>query len=385
MKILWCIFISISMTLSAEKVHSNAEPSPYLKKTLKRTVPRFKVSDMEIWEVLEILREELRGKDPDQAGVNIVFLPKEGVYQYEGLIDSEEIEDPFADEPLEDPFADPLKEGESFKDLEDLEALKSTKQYNFDFENMKVEEIFAHIATAGNLKYRIDENAVVVADAGVYLRADKEWTEKFIRERLKKTNEKIKSLQQEAEALKRMLEGEKPVEKVLPKTKVEKILSIVIPKIRFEDRNIEFAVDFFKRKTRELSEDGDGLNIIFKIEKDLPLINLDLDNMPVKDLMDYMAEQLRINYRITESAIIFYYHDKLEFSKVTYDINQDFVKLMTKGKELRIKERLQELGIKFRMGSNFMLFKEKNKFEMFNTNEDHEKLKKLIDNAGKLK
>ena len=48
---------------------------------------------------------------------------------------------------------------------------------------------------------------------------------------------------------------------------IYKKLKIVIPKVRFENRDLDFVVSFIKRTTRDLDEDGEGLNVIVSVDE----------------------------------------------------------------------------------------------------------------------
>jgi tetratricopeptide (TPR) repeat protein len=120
---------------------------------------------------------------------------------------------------------------------------------------------------------------------------------------------------------------------------IYKKLKIVIPKVRFEDRDLEFVVDFIKRTTRDLDDEGEGLNVIVSVDNgagapapeaaapepdafgDEPaadglgdaaapaggggrVINLDADDMPVGEVIKYICDQLGLKYKVEEFAVI---------------------------------------------------------------------------------
>jgi type II secretory pathway component GspD/PulD (secretin) len=122
--------------------------------------------------------------------------------------------------------------------------------------------------------------------------------------------------------------------------KIYKKLQIVIPKVRFDDRDLDFVVDFIKRTTRDLDDEGEGLNVIvsvdggnspapapaaveddglggdeFGLDEDdgaaavAPAsngkkINLDADDIPVGEVIKYICEQVGLKYKVEEFAVI---------------------------------------------------------------------------------
>ena len=118
--------------------------------------------------------------------------------------------------------------------------------------------------------------------------------------------------------------------------KIYNKLQIVIPKVRFDDRDLDFVVDFIKRTTRDLDEEGEGANVIVSVDikgndsapveedigfEDDPLadeldaladagaesgskINLDADDIPVGEVIKYICEQVGLKYKVEEYAVI---------------------------------------------------------------------------------
>ena len=125
-------------------------------------------------------------------------------------------------------------------------------------------------------------------------------------------------------------------------------LQIVIPKVRFEDRDLDFVVDFIKRTTRDLDDEGEGLNVIVSVNDagandpavdapvddglgdalDAPLedpggevpvaagggklINLDADDIPVGEVIKYICDQLNLKYKVEEFAVIIGDNEKFQ-------------------------------------------------------------------------
>lgn len=132
---------------------------------------------------------------------------------------------------------------------------------------------------------------------------------------------------------------------------IYKKLQIVIPKVRFEDRDLDFVVDFIKRTTRDLDEEGEGLNVIVSVNDaggaaapgvdapavdalddalgdpidgpalDAPAapagggkarINLDADDIPVGEVIKYICDQLNLKYKVEEFAVIIGDNEKFQ-------------------------------------------------------------------------
>ena len=75
MKVFYAIVLLIcTLSITAEEVHSNAEPSADLTKKLNIRIPRFKVGGLSIEKAIQILRDAVVRQDPNKKGINIIFL-----------------------------------------------------------------------------------------------------------------------------------------------------------------------------------------------------------------------------------------------------------------------------------------------------------------------
>ncbi|MCH2209370.1 MAG: hypothetical protein MK132_26390 [Lentisphaerales bacterium] len=84
---------------------------------------------------------------------------------------------------------------------------------------------------------------------------------------------------------------------------IGKILQISIPKVRLKNRDIDFVVDFIRRTSRDLNEEGVGLNIVVgNIGK--KTINLDLDDIPIRELLNYVCDQADLKLVVKNNAIL---------------------------------------------------------------------------------
>ena len=136
---------------------------------LKLIIPRFKQNTTNIEDVIEALREEARKQDPDKTGLNIIYRSAQNSAPAGGAPAVPDApaggDDPFGDDPFGDPAAEPAAEPGAAADA----GAGNDKSYNFDFENMPIGEIIRYICIASNKKYKVDTNAVIIADQNVQI------------------------------------------------------------------------------------------------------------------------------------------------------------------------------------------------------------------------
>lgn len=220
---------------------------------------------------------------------------------------------------------------------------------------------------------------------------------------------------------------------------IYKKLQIVIPKVRFVDKDLAFVVDFIKRNTREMSVDGEGLNIFVAVkpeeiesaevdpenedaeeafddeegfgdededvegEEDVAsagrLINLDADNMPVGELIKYICQQLSLRYKVEEHAIII--GDSADFQTLEtnfYTISAGLLEIIeTKstdggldgldaGEEASEGSKFQsyfsDMGISFPPGAKIKFVAGAMRLVVTNTPDNHERLKEVLRQIG---
>ena len=228
--------------------------------------------------------------------------------------------------------------------------------------------------------------------------------------------------------------------------KIYRKLKIVIPKVRFEDRDLEFVVDFIKRKTRELDDEGEGLNVIVSVDDagapagDAPdagpdaglgdgdlggfdepapdagpdagaapaagggkLINLDADNMPVGEVIKYICDQLGLKYKVEEFAVII--GDNAKFQELEtnfYSISAGLLEIVENKTADGVGDAglgglgdagggdggpdfqgyFQKLGITFPPGAKIKFVQTAMRLVVTNTPENHQKLEEVLRNIG---
>jgi len=128
---------------------------------MKLIIPRFKMEKETIKEVIGRLRDLARDVDPAQIGINIIFRELEASAKVESVL--EEAGDDEFDAEVDD-FGE-----EEDTAVADVEESAGGKTYDFDFENMPLGEIIRYICVGSGLKYKVESNAVVIADAQVVI------------------------------------------------------------------------------------------------------------------------------------------------------------------------------------------------------------------------
>lgn len=158
-------------------------------------------------------------------------------------------------------------------------TLSKKQILNLDVENMTAGEIIYYLCLVSNCKYKIEKHAIII----------------YPNSALSLSEHEQKGMNLGKKTISREEYTKKPV---------EKYLDLIIPKVRFEDRDAGFVVDFIKRVSRGLSSDNDeGLNVISKINTQKK-VNLILDNVPVKETIKKLCTQLNVTYQIKDNVVL---------------------------------------------------------------------------------
>ena len=159
----------------------------------------------------------------------------------------------------------------------DYAPISLSDDLSMDLEDLTIGEIIHIICKHKRLHYKLEKHAVIVYHPS--------------------------ALTAEELAEGKINLSEKKIQLNEKNSKVDKQFKIIIPKVRFEDRDTDFVVDFIKRTSRDLSEDNSGLNILSMINTNKK-INLDRDNISVKEVIDEICKQVNISYHIEANTII---------------------------------------------------------------------------------
>lgn len=88
----------------------------------------------------------------------------------------------------------------------------------------------------------------------------------------------------------------------------EKLRKIIVPEVNFEDADIVSVVKYLSELSAKLSGDGQKVNIVVaqspEDKKNKTLITLALTNIPLYDVLNYMAMLTGMTMRVDEYAVI---------------------------------------------------------------------------------
>ena len=149
---------------------------------------------------------------------------------------------------------------------------------SLDLEDLTMGEIIHTVCKYKGLHYKIEKHAVIVYHPSALTKAER--------------------------APRTINLGKKVIPLSMKNSKIEQQLEkIIIPKVRFEDRDAAFIIDFIKRTSRDLSDDQIGINILSMIKPNLK-VNLDRDNVSVKEVLKNICKQLNVKYHLEANTVI---------------------------------------------------------------------------------
>jgi hypothetical protein len=94
--------------------------------------------------------------------------------------------------------------------------------------------------------------------------------------------------------------GEDPISAKLDK--------IIIPKVEFIDCEIDEALDFLRKRARDLDPAGKGVNIILQVPTDFDrscyTVTFSLKDIPLRDAIDYVARSVNLETKVERSAVV---------------------------------------------------------------------------------
>ena len=245
-----------------------------------------------------------------------------------------------------------------------IEGQWSDRPITCDFTNLTIEQIISNLCRVTGANYRVERNAVIIGGSDL---KDLDKPEN----KLRRIQRQIADLKKEETRLKRLI---KPEVKAV-KGQVERKLDLIIPKLRFEDRDIEFAIDFFTRKVRSMDPEGESLSFVtnLKFDEDKPLfINITADNLPVEDALRYSCEMLGYDFQISNGAVVIY-DPKDEMESKVYELpNSNF------HDERGLVDYLKKIGVSFVNGSQYKLIRGTNKFLLKTDNKSHKFLDEVL-------
>lgn len=92
-----------------------------------------------------------------------------------------------------------------------------------------------------------------------------------------------------------------------------KLTSIVIPKVNFEKLDIDRVIEFLTTKSKELDPEHIGVKFTLRLpppgEKSprrvYRQVSITLDNVPLNDLLLYIAQQTNLVFKIEKDTVVF--------------------------------------------------------------------------------
>ena len=88
---------------------------------------------------------------------------------------------------------------------------------------------------------------------------------------------------------------------------VEKLKSIVVPRIEFVNTPLSDAVAYLVHRGRELDPEGEGINVVMagELEAESVQVTLELTNVPLAEAVKYTAQLAGARITVEEHAIVF--------------------------------------------------------------------------------
>ena len=132
--------------------------------------------------------------------------------------------------------------------------------------------------------------------------------------------------------------------------------TIIIPEIDFTDATIEEAIASLRQQSKELDPDGEGINMIIKLDEEFESeasINLQLTNVSLEDALRFTTELAGLKYIVDPLAVIIVpaWMEAGRLVTETYRVPPDFIDRLG-GKPANAKEHLQEAGVPFPEGAS---------------------------------
>jgi hypothetical protein len=171
------------------------------------------------------------------------------------------------------------------------------------------------------------------------------------------------------------------------KESVKEKLQLVIPKVRFENKDLNFAVKFIKVQSKNLSADDVGLNVIILVKTkkgDKPkLINLDADNMSIAELIQFICTQQELEYVVEKNAILIGNDARLSKLETRfYPMPSSIVGVITDNNKSDFTAFFTSLGVRFPPGAKITYVKKASRLVVTNTANEHAKIAKVFEQFG---
>ncbi|OGV18022.1 MAG: hypothetical protein A2X47_07955 [Lentisphaerae bacterium GWF2_38_69] len=87
----------------------------------------------------------------------------------------------------------------------------------------------------------------------------------------------------------------------------EKLETLIIPKIDFEEASVSSVITYLSRESKIADPDGKGINIILRLsntQQEPKPVTLQLDDLPIGEIIRYVCLYSGLKYRIEDDAVI---------------------------------------------------------------------------------
>ena len=189
----------------------------------------------------------------------------------------------------------------------------------------------------------------------------------------------------------------------------DKFKTIIIPKVKFENLTIEEVIQKVTRAAREQDPDKKGISIILSLNStetedtgdanpadpaaDAPaakeqLITLELDNIPVGELIRYICQSSGLEYKLDGNLAKIASPDVQMPNMETrfFPVPAGFLKLVTKTDadadgaptSDAVRQHFSDLGIQFDAGANVNFIQSVNQVVVTNTTEELHKVEQIL-------
>ena len=88
----------------------------------------------------------------------------------------------------------------------------------------------------------------------------------------------------------------------------QKLAAISFPTVQFRDANPEDVIDFIRQETGKLAADKTEINFVWQVPRGALVspITLNLKNVPLTEILNYLAQVTGLRYRVDAYAVVIY-------------------------------------------------------------------------------
>ena len=135
----------------------------------------------------------------------------------------------------------------------------------------------------------------------------------------------------------------------------DKLDHIIVPKISFEEATMETVFKYLKQRSRELDPDGEGVNFLFMVYQRTPLVTLDFDNIPLGEVVGYLARMAGLEMRVERYSVVIGSSQAISpFHTRYYPVHAGSLERF-RAHEGDLSGAFQELGLPWREGASIVI------------------------------